>query len=92
MDEKFFAAATFEGLRIFIFETVEKNLLYTLVCMSFLCTSREDTTKQILFMRSKFDFLHADIQFDLPKCEFSLKHSSLKCWLCFRLFFWRTQK
>ena len=61
MDEKFFAAATFEGLRIFIFEAEEKHFLCTLVCMSFLCISKEDTTKQILFMRSKFDFLHADI-------------------------------
>ena len=27
-----------------------------------------------------------------PECEFSSKNSSLKCWLCFRLFLWRTQK
>ena len=40
MDEKFFAAATFEGLRIFIFEAEEKHFLCTLVCMSFLCISK----------------------------------------------------
>ena len=38
-------------------------------------------------MPPKFSFLLADIQFDMPKCEFILKNSSLKCWLCFRLFF-----
>ena len=54
--------------------------------MSLLCISRKETTKQILFMRSKFNFLHVDTYFDVPKCELSSKYSSLKCWLCFRLF------
>ena len=31
-------------------------------------------------MRSRFYFLHADIQFVVPKCEFSFKYSSLICW------------
>ena len=33
-------------------------------------------------MKSKFYFLHVDIQFDVPKCKFSLKNNSLKCQLC----------
>ena len=54
LEQKFFAAAIFEGLRVVLFQC-------TLVCMILHCICREDTTKQILFMRSKFDFLHVDI-------------------------------
>ena len=46
----------------------------------FFCISSEETTKQILFMRSKFNFLYAN------ECEFSFKYRYLKCWLCFCLF------
>ena len=42
-------------------------------------------------MGRKFSFPCVDICSDVPKCEFSLKNSSLKCWLCFHLFLWRTQ-
>ena len=35
-------------------------------------------------MRSKFSFLFVGVQFDVPKCEFTLKISSLKGWLYFR--------
>ena len=38
-----------------------KKLVFTLVCVSVLCISRDEATKQLLFMRSKFNFLHADI-------------------------------
>ena len=35
--------------------------------MSLLCISREEKTKLILFMRSKFNFPYTDIKFDMPK-------------------------
>ena len=37
-------------------------------------------------MISRFIFVHVD------KCKFFLKNSSSKCWLCFLLFVWLTQK
>ena len=43
-------------------------------------------------MRGKFSFLHVDVWFDVAKCTFSLKDSSLKYWLYFRLILWRAQK
>ena len=64
----------------------------SLVCVNLLCISREKETKQKLFMRNKFNFLYADFQFDVPKCEFILKYSNLEWWLCFCLFLWLTQK
>ena len=51
----------------------KKNPQCTIACTSLLCISKEETTKQMQFMRSKFDFLHEDIQFDMPKCDFRLK-------------------
>ena len=42
--------------------------------------------------RSNFNLLHASIEFDGQRCEFSLKNNSLICWLCFRPFLCRTQK
>ena len=41
--------------------SVKKNPQCTIACTSLLCISKEETTKQIQFMRSKFDFLHEDI-------------------------------
>ena len=58
LHEKFFVAANFEGLWDVSSETEKKSLQWTL---SFLCISREQTIKQILFMESKFNFLYADI-------------------------------
>ena len=46
-------------------------------------------TKEILFVRSKFRFLYEHIWSDVTKCRFIVKNSSLKCCLCFRLFFGR---
>ena len=47
VEKMFFTAATFEGLWVIS--------ICTLICMSLLCISRKETTKQILFMRTKFN-------------------------------------
>ena len=44
------------------------------------------------FVRGKFSFLNVNIWFDVITCKFIVRNSTLKCWLCFRLFLWRTQK
>ena len=54
--------------------------------------SRVKKTKEMLVMRDKLSFLYLHIWFDATKCKFIVKSSSLQCWLCFRLFLWRTQK
>ena len=59
--KSFSATITSAGLWVVSFETEEKNLQWSLVCMSFHCIFREETTKQILCMRSKCNFLYADI-------------------------------
>ena len=69
-----------------VWERVKKLVVYTLFFMSLLCISREDNTKLVLFMRSKFSFLYAYIQFDVPKCKFILKNSSSKYRLFRRIF------
>ena len=79
MDEKFFEAATFESLWVVSFEALKKLVVY-FGLSEFFCISSEETTKQILLMRSKFNFLYAN------ECEFSFKYRYLKCWLCFCLF------
>ena len=56
------------------------------------CFNGAETIKQVLFTRSKFNFLHVDIQFDVPECKFGLKNSSLKCWMRFRLILRPAQK
>ena len=48
LDETFFAANIFEDLSVVSFEIEEKTLKHTLVCISFLCISREDTNKQVI--------------------------------------------
>ena len=60
-----------------------KNLKCTLVCTGPICFYREETTKQILFTRSKFNFLRVCVWFDGPKFGFSLKNSSLKMLVTF---------
>ena len=51
-----------------------------MVCMSLPYISREQKTKQILFMRSKSFFLRVNFYFDVPKCIFKKKKiRSLKC-------------
>ena len=42
--------------------------------------------KKILFIGSKSNFSYVDFQSDVQKCKFTLKNSSLKCWLCFPYF------
>ena len=59
MEKKFFAVASFEGLGIVSFQT-EKKLVVYLVCVTLLLISREDKTKEISFMSSKFVFLYVD--------------------------------
>ena len=80
MDERAFAAATFKVLGRFFSEKVKK-VWYLLVCLSLLCICRGKTTKQMLLVRDKFRFLYAGILFDVTKCKFIVKNSSLKCWL-----------
>ena len=92
LEKSVFGAATFKGLWVISFQTKRKNVLYTLVCLSSLCISRVKKTKQILFVRGKFSFLYEYICVDVIKCKFFMKKSSLKCWLCFHLFLWRTRK
>ena len=41
---------------------------------------RLDQVKPII--RIRLVFLHADRKFDVPKCKYVKKKSSLKCWLC----------
>ena len=43
-------------------------------------------------MRYKLSFLYVVIHFELSKCKGISKNCSLKCWLCFYVLFWRTQK
>ena len=54
--------------------------------VSLLCFSREEKTKKMLFIGSKSNFSYVDFQSDVQKCKFTLKNSSLKCWLCFPYF------
>ena len=37
-------------------------------------------------MESKISFLSVDFKSDVPTCKIVSKNSSLKCWLCYRLF------
>ena len=43
-------------------------------------------------MRREFIFLHVESLLDVPECRFSVKNSSWRCWLYFRLFLWWAQK
>ena len=59
--EKFFAAATFEGLLVISVLKEWKTLWFTLVCMSLFYISREESVNQIHFIKNKFSFLHEDL-------------------------------
>ena len=64
----------------------------TVVCLCLFCISRGQKTKQMLPVRGNFRFLFVDIWCDGTKCIFIVKSSYWRCWLCFRLFLWLTQK
>ena len=72
-----FAAATFKGLW-----RVVSLLWYILVRLSLFCICRRKKTKKILLVRGK-RFLYVDVLFDMAKCKFIVKNSSLICWLRF---------
>ena len=57
----FFAVATFKDLWGASFETEQKSLWYTVVCVSLPCISGEEKIKKILFIGSKFSFPHVGI-------------------------------
>ena len=81
-----------EDFWVVSFQTENTKLHYTSVCMRLIWVSREEKTKWILFMRSKFIFLHVDSKFDVWKFKFLKESSSLKYWGFFHLFLWWTQK
>ena len=56
---------------------------YTLVCLNLFCIFRGKKTKEMLLVRGKLSFLYVDILFDMTKCKFIVKNSSLKCWFAF---------
>ena len=63
-----FADATFKGLWAgFFAKTKQKEVCYTLVCLSLLCIYRGKKTKKLLFAKSKFSFLYVVIWFDVIK-------------------------
>ena len=77
LEKRFSAADTFQHLKVIVFFSKRaKKLARYSVFMSPLWISRDEKTKQLLFMRSRFIFVHVD------KCTFFLKNSSLKWWLC----------
>ena len=78
-----FAAATFKGLW-----RVVSLLWYTLVRLCLFCICRSKKTKKILLVRGK-RFLYVDVLFDMAKCKFIVKNSSLICGLRFHK---KTQK
>ena len=45
LGKELFPAATFKGLCEVSFQTKQKNLQYTLICMTLLCLSREEKIK-----------------------------------------------
>ena len=87
-----FGAATFSRLWVVTFQTKWKNVCCTLICLSVHCISTGKNTKQILHVSVKFSFLYVYIWFAVIKFKFIVKNNNLKCWLCFHLFLWRTQK
>ena len=74
-----------------LFRQSKKNVSFGL-CLSFLCIFCGKKTKEMLLLRGKLSFVHVDFFFDMTKCKFIVKNNSLKHWLSFRLFLWRTQK
>ena len=61
LEKKVFAAATCEDLWVHSVSERVKKLVYTLVWISLFHISREDSSKEIILMRSKFRFLSVDI-------------------------------
>ena len=59
--------------KVFSFVKEEKYQQYNLVYMSLLCISREEKTKQVVYMSSKFKLPYVHIQTDVPKSKNTLR-------------------
>ena len=65
----FFAAAVLLKVCETLLLRQNKKLVIYCVCISLLCVSREEKTKKVLFIVSKFSFPDVDTQPDVPKCK-----------------------
>ena len=74
--EKVFCNCYF-GSRLFS-ERLKKLVVY-LICMTLVWISREDKIKRILITKTRLVLLYVDSKFDVPKCKYAWKNSSLKC-------------
>ena len=83
----------FKVSEMFLFrQSKEVRSILWSVSISVLCISREERTKQIVFMGKRFSFAYVDIYSNVPKGKYILKNNSLESQLCFHLFLWQTQK
>ena len=58
LEKRVSPAGTFKSLWVVSFQTKQKNVLNTLVCLSLFCISRGKKTKAILLVRGKLGFLY----------------------------------
>ena len=91
-------AQTIFGARVKNGLFIKKRCIKSLYVVSFQTKSKTcGILWSVWFCSTKYmrpvsdNFLYVDIWFNVAMCIFIVKNSSLLCWLCFRLFLWRTK-